>query len=169
MRVLVVGLLVVVALTGCSAGGRGSGSSAPALAPGAVPTDASTGSGVPADNPSAPREDALGRSPDAAVMVLIDALAKRDWTTAYSLYATPTPTAEIAAKDWSEANERYTGLIVRETRVADSESAWVRLTYKLTTTPTGSSSYSVTIDEPGEWWPVHKVGGIWKIGWMPRQ
>ena len=169
MRVLLIGLLVTVALTGCSAGGRGSSSSAPAETPGAVSADSSTGSGVPADNPSAPREDALGRTPDAAVIVLIDALAKRDWTKAYSLYATPPPSAEIAAKNWSEANVRYTGFTVHETRVADSGHSWVRVTYKITTTPAGSSSYSATVNAPGEWWPVYKVGGMWKVGWMPRQ
>ena len=170
MRVLVIGLLVAAALIGCSAGGQGSSSSAPSLAPGAISAeDPSTGSGVPADDPSAPREDALGRTPATAVTELIDALAKRDWTKAYSLYATPTPSAEIAAKEWSEANERYTGFTIHETRVADSGSAWVRVTYVVTTTPTGSSGYSVTVNEPGEWWPVHKVGGMWKVGWMPRQ
>jgi len=96
-------------------------------------------------------------------------LAKRDWTKAYSLYSTPTPSAEIAAKEWSDANERYTGFTVRETRVADSERAWVRVTYTVTTTPTGSSAYSATVEEPGEWWSLHKVGDVWKVGWMPRQ
>jgi hypothetical protein len=25
------------------------------------------------------------------------------------------------------------------------------------------------VDDPGEWWPVHKVDGLWKTQWMPRQ
>lgn len=169
MRVLLIGLLVVAALTGCTATGRDAGSSPPAQAPGPIPAEDATTSDVPADDPSAPREDALGRTPSDAVMAVMDALARRDWAKAYSLYATPTPSAEIAAKEWAEANERYTGFTVHETRVADSTNAWVRVTFTLTTAPAGSSVYSVTVTEPGEWWPVHKVAGQWKVGWMPRQ
>jgi hypothetical protein len=98
---------------------------------------------------------------------LADALARRDWKTAYSLYAAPTSSADIAATDWSEANPRYTGLAVHETRVVDPQHAWVRLTYRLTKTPTGSSSYWIGVTEPGEWWPLRKVGGQWKLGWAP--
>ena len=103
------------------------------------------------------------------VAALTDALARRDWTKAYSLYATSTPSAEIAAKDWSEVNERYTGLTVHETRVVDAGGAWVRVTYTLTKAPMGRSAYSITLTEPGEWWSVHKLGGQWKVRWMPRQ
>ena len=166
MRVLLIGVLVVAALTGCTAVQRDSNSTPPGQASGPISADP-TGA-VPADDPSAPREDDLGRAPADAVEALIAALDGRDWETAYSLYATPTPNAEMAAKDWSEANERYTGLVVHETRVDDSGRAWVRVTYTRTTTPMGSSSYSLTVAEPGEWWSVHKVGGQWKVGWMPR-
>jgi hypothetical protein len=166
MRVLLVGVLVLAALTGCTAGERDSNSSPPGQASGPISADP-TGT-IPADNPAAPREDSLGRAPADVVVALTDALASRDWKTAYSLYATPTPNAEMAAKDWSEAYQRYTALRVHETRVADSGRAWVRVTYTRTTTPMGSSSYSLTVAEPGQWWPVYKVGGQWKVGWMPR-
>ena len=169
MRVLFIGLLVAVSLAGCSPAGGSSSSSAPVLTPESIATDPALASGVAPDNPSAPREDTLGRTPNAAVSELIDALGKRDWAKAYSLYATPTPNAEMAAKDWSEANETYTGFTVRETRVADAGSAWVRVTYTVTAAPAGSGPYSATVHEPGEWWPLHKVDGVWKVGWMPRQ
>jgi hypothetical protein len=140
MRVLVVGLLVAAALSGCSEAGGGSGSSGPALTPEQVAADRAITSGVAPDNPSAPREDTLSR----------------------------TPNAEMAAKEWAEASETYVGFTVQESRVADSERAWVRVTYSVTTSPGGGSPYAVTVDEPGEWWPLHKVDGAWKVGWMPR-
>jgi hypothetical protein len=167
MRVLLIGLLVVVALTGCSAARRAFDFVPPAVTAGPISADA-TGA-VPANDPFSSQEDAAGQTPDQVVAAFTDAFARRDWKTAYSLYATPTPNAEIAAKDWSEANERYTALTVLETRVVDSESAWVRVTYTLIKAPTGSSAYSLLVTEPGEWWPVYKVAGQWRVGWMPRQ
>jgi hypothetical protein len=167
VRVALIGLLVVVALTGCSAAGRAFDAAPPAVAAGPISADA-TGA-VPANDLFSPQEDASGQTPDQVVAALTDALSRRDWKTAYSLYATPTTNAEIAAKEWSEANERYTALTARETRVVDSESAWVRVTYTLIKAPTGSSAYSLVVTEPGEWWPVYKVAGQWRVGWMPRQ
>ena len=167
MRTFVVAVLVAVALAGCSPSGVGSGE--PALTPEEIAADPAITSGVAPDDPSVPREDSLGRTPDAAIMELIDARGERDWAKAYSLYATPTPNAEMAAKEWAEANETYTGFVVRETRVADSARAWVRVTYHVTTTPPGGSPYAVTVGEPGEWWPLHKVDDTWRVGWMPRQ
>ncbi len=166
MRVLLIGLFVATALAGCTAGESATQSGSQRPAPGPVSADP-TGA-VPANNPSARLHDALGRTPEDAIAALTDALDRRDWKTAYSLYASPTPNAEIAAKDWSEANDRYTGLIVHETRVTDSGNAWVRVTYTLTKTPAGQSAYSGTVEEPGEWWPMYKVGGRWKVAWMPR-
>lgn len=137
------------------------------LTPESVAADPAIASGVSPDNPSAPRKDALGKTPEDAVMLLIDQLAKRNWAKAYSLYATPTPNAEMAAKSWSEADKRYADFTVRETRVADSERAWVRVTYKVTTDFSGGSANLVTVEDPGEWWPLHKVDGLWKVGWRP--
>lgn len=169
MRLLIIALLVAVGLTGCSAGTREPVSGAPTPAPGVVSADPSAGSYPPADDPSAVRKDARGRTPDAAVTELIVALNSRDWTTAYSLYATPTVDFEVAAQEWAQADERYTVFAAQEARVADAENASVRITYTVMTTPPGGSPYTVTVSEPGEWWPVHKVDGVWKVGWMPRQ
>jgi hypothetical protein len=169
MRFVLIGMLVASLLTGCSQAGTDSGSSAPAQAREAAAVDTAGEEGVPQDDPSIPRDDALGRTPEFAVTEVIDALNSRNWAKAYSLYATPTPNAEMAAKEWSEANETYTGFTVHETRVSDSETAQVRVTYTVEIAPAGQSPYTVTVDEPGEWWPLHKVEGTWKVGWMPRQ
>jgi hypothetical protein len=102
-------------------------------------------------------------------MTLMDARQRQDWKTAYSLYSTPGVDAQTAAKEWSEADEHYADFTIRETRVSDATRAWVRVTYEATTTPPGGPAYPASASEPGEWWPVHKVDGLWKIGWMPRQ
>lgn len=173
-------VITVIALTGagfgCTAARPARSVTSPtatqlvsSLTPEEIAADPAIAYGVSPDNPSAPRVDALDRTPEDAVMVLIDTLAKRNWAKAYSLYATPTPNAEMAAKGWSEADERYAEFTVRETRVADSGRAWVRVTYKITTDSSGASSPLVTLEDPGEWWSLHMVDGLWKVGWRPRR
>jgi hypothetical protein len=127
------------------------------------------GTGLPEDNPSAARRDAAGRSPDEAVVALMDSQSRQDWKTAYAMYATPPIDFDAAAAEWRAAGEAYSRFEVLETRVVDDNSAFVRVVYELMMVPPGGDGYPVTVDEPGEWWPVHKVGRLWKIGWMPRQ
>ena len=135
-------------------------------APSAV---ASIGADVPSDDPSLKRSDADGRTPDESVLTLIDALNKSDWRTAYSSYASPTVGLATASREWTDAHETYLDFRVREVRVTDPDKAWVRGTYAVSSNPMSSAIRPVSVAEPGEWWPVHKVDGVWKTQWMPRQ
>jgi len=103
------------------------------------------------------------------VRALIDATARRDWRTWYSLYATPNVDFETARREAVAASETYTDFRVLEVRVVSDDSARVRVAYRTTTTPPSGAPYPVVVDEPGEWWPVLKVDGLWKVNWMPRQ
>jgi hypothetical protein len=58
---------------------------------------------------------------------------------------------------------------VLEVRVIDVDTAFVRVAYRATTTPPGGDPYPIVVEAPGEWWPVYRVGGLWKTQWMPRQ
>ncbi len=87
----------------------------------------------------------------------------------HSLYATPSLDLDIAKREWIEANESYEDFRVLEVRVSAEDAAFVRVAYRATTTPPGGEPYPVTVGEPGEWWAVYKVDGLWKTQWMPRQ
>jgi hypothetical protein len=87
----------------------------------------------------------------------------------YSLYATPAVDFETAKRESVKANESYEDFRVLEVRVTADEAAFVRVAYRATTTPPDGEPYPVAVDEPGEWWPVHKVDGLWKTQWLPRQ
>lgn len=124
---------------------------------------------LPADDPYAVREDEGGLAPDDAVLAYVDAIEQRDWRSAYSMTASPGVDYPDAEREWREASERYEAFAVREVRVADDATAYVRVTYEAWTTPPGGDPYAVTVERPGEWWSVHKVAGHWKVAWLPRQ
>ncbi len=131
--------------------------------------ETSLGADLPQDDPLLERADAAGQLPGEAVLALVDALNKTAWQTAYSSYASPSMDYATAAREWAEARETYLDFRILEVRVTASDAAWVRVVYAVTTNPPSSAIRPVTVDEPGEWWPVHKVDGLWKTRWMPRQ
>ncbi|MCL4553945.1 MAG: hypothetical protein M1565_02270 [Actinobacteria bacterium] len=164
-----VGVIVTLLLAGCTSGAgptdsRQNGSVAP---PSSVET--SLGVDVPPDNPALERVDTAGRLPEQSVLALIDALNAADWDTAYSLYATPNVDPATAAREWADAHETHVDFEIREVRVIDSDTAWVRVTYAVVDDPTSSAMPPVVVAEPGEGWAVFKVDGLWKTQWMPRQ
>lgn len=131
--------------------------------------EASIGAPLPPDVPGLDRLDTRQRTPGQAVIELIDARVRADWESAYSLYATPDVDYGTAVQEWIAADESYEDFRVLEFRVTAPDAAFVRVAYKAVTTPLDSSSYPVVVEEPGEWWPVHKVDGLWKTQWRPRQ
>ncbi len=155
-------------LAGCASGSPVTQSERVVTAP-ASSTEPSAGVNVPADDPSLELLDAEGRSPGEAVLALIDAKNRADWQAAYSVYATPEVDFETAEREWIEAEETHDEFRVLEVRVTAADAAWVRVTYRATTKPPGGEAYPVVVGESGEWWPVHKVDGVWKTQWMPRQ
>jgi uncharacterized protein YceK len=168
-QVIVLCVAAALMLSGCSPVAK---TSQPTVSetPSATPsTEASIGADAPADNPSLERLDADGRTPDESVLALIDALNKSDWRAAYSLYATPSVDLSTASREWADAHETHVDFRVPEVRVTDADTAWVRVTYGVSSNPLSSAMPPVIVAEPGEWWPVHKVDGVWKTQWMPRQ
>jgi hypothetical protein len=167
VRLAVAWCIAAMMLAGCSVtGGRGP------LAPGSSPatsSETSIGASIAPDVAALDHADDSQRTPGEAAVALIDAGNKADWKTTYSLYATPEVDFETARRDWTAADETYEGFRVLEVRVVAPDTAYVRVAYRAVTTPPSGSAYPVTVDGPGEWWPVHKVGGLWKIQWLPRQ
>lgn len=165
------GLAICVAfllLTGCT--GQESATRGRSIDPvTAASIEASSGSGIPAHLTSLEPTDADGRTPDQAVLALIDAKNSSQWEVLYSMYATPTPTLEVAVSEWARAQEKYRDFAVLETRITASDAAFVRVAYEAQATPVDGAAYSVEMQDPGEWWPLHKVAGRWKVQWMPRQ
>jgi len=157
-------------LAGCAA------PSAPVTRSGAamdtsVPASAVTSVGldVPADDPTLPRVDSTGHTPDQAVLALIDARNRGDWAVMYSAYATPSVDYATAKREAEAAAETYRDFRVLEVRVVSRDTAVVRVSYEASTTPPSGPVYGVSVAEPGEWWPLWMVGGRWKVQWMPRQ
>jgi len=128
--------------------------------------EASSGAEVPPDDPSVQRVDAIGRTPDQSVLALIDSLNRSDWRAAYSSFASPSVDATTASREWAAEHLTYVDFRVLETRVDSAASASVHVTYALATEPTSSVTQPVVYDE---WWGAHKVDGVWKTQWMPRQ
>jgi len=120
---------------------------------------------LPPHDASLPVADDAGRTPGQAVVELIDAANDSQWKTMYSLYATPAVDFATAEKSWLVASQTYEDFRVLEVRVVSPEAAYVRVAFTLVTTPIHAPSYSVEYAEPGEWWPVHKVDGLWKTQW----
>ena len=179
MRVVLAVTAAIVLISGC--GDVVGGASPPLASPGlstvspASPAVSPSGSSaakdttVPRDDPSLPRQDRAGRTPSEVLLALIGATDRHDWRAEYALYAKPSATFAIAAKEWAEADESYEDFAVEETRVPDPTHAIVRVTYGAETTPAGGQRYSVVVKPPGEWWSVEKVDGLWRVSWLPRQ
>jgi hypothetical protein len=160
--------MIVFLLTGCASSDVTTSSGREAATPTAS-AESSTGAEVPENNPALDRTDDAGRTPDGSVLALIEARNQADWQAAYSLYATPSVDFTTAEREWIEAEEVYDEFRVVEVRVTSIDAAWVRVTYVAKIRPLSSATYPVVVEEPGEWWPVHKVDGRWKTQWMPRQ
>jgi len=168
MRIGIVLCLIALLLVGCTPSGSGPTTAEEASSP-AQSKESSSGAELPSHDPSLAVADDAGRSPDEAVLALVDAGNQSDWERMYSLYATPSLDFDTAKREWIEANESHEDFRVLEVRVSADGPAFVRVAYRATTTPPGGEPYPVTVDEPGEWWAVYKVDGLWKTQWMPRQ
>lgn len=169
MRLAVALGVVALMLAGCTSS---AGSSDPSRAIGTgTPSSVATSIGVdvPPDDPTLQRVDSAGRLPEQSLLALIEAQNNSDWSTAYSMYASPTADFATAAREWANAHETHGDFLVREVRVTGPSSAWVRVTYSVTDDPLSSAQPPFIVGEPGEWWPLHKVDGVWKTQWMPRQ
>lgn len=161
-------LLVAALLTGCSAGNRSSSGDSASSSP-MTSTAANDGlAAMLAELPPAP-PDAEGRPPGDAVLELIAAQNAADWERVYSLYARPEGELEIVAREWADADERYRDFTVHEARAFDETTAFVRVTYAVEVTPPGAPRREFVIAEPGEWWAVELVDGLWKVQWLARQ
>ncbi|MDO8963720.1 MAG: hypothetical protein Q7W30_04420 [Coriobacteriia bacterium] len=175
MRLGIALLMVALMLVGCSSGAEVPPSLVSQDASTVPSVDASNGTDVPPDDPSRPRVDADGRTPDEVVLALIDAQNKKDWRTAYSFYAEPPVDLATASREWAWAEETCRDFRVLEVRVARAVNdpgatwAWVRVVYDVTVTLPGEQPYRVTVQEPGQWWAVFKIDGRWKLQWMPGQ
>jgi hypothetical protein len=179
MRLRIALLMTTLMLVGCSPGAGALPSPVDQGTSAAPSAAASSGADVPADDPSLQRVDADGRTPDETVLALIDALNKSDWPTAYSFYAEPWVDLATASREWADAQQTYVDFRVlevrvtgpvREMKVTDRVGmASVRVFYDGITAPPDGEPYRVRVQEPGEWWAVYKIGGRWKVQWMPRQ
>jgi hypothetical protein len=168
MRIVVVFLLVGALLTGCvglpanPSPTRGSTGSTPSV-------EASSGADIPANDPTLPQTDDAGMTPYGVVNRLVGAVGGHDWKTWYSMFSTPTVDYAVAKAEATQADEDYQDFNVLEVRITDEDSAYVRVSYRAQTTPSDGDPYDVSVPYPGEWWPLHKVHGVWKVQWMPRQ
>lgn len=131
--------------------------------------EVSIGAGVPADDPALAHVDSEGGQPADILLELIDAINSADFELAYSLYGNPEADFDDFKSDREESQESYQDFTVHETRVIGPGSAIVRVTYNAETTPPGGERYPIHIEEPGEWWRVEMVDGVWRVGWLPRQ
>jgi hypothetical protein len=73
-----------------------------------------------------------------------------------------------AVKEWKEAGEVYVSFETLETKMTGQDRAEVRVAYKCTVSGPGKP-YSADAPEPGEWWRVARVNGVWRVCWMPRR
>lgn len=129
MRRSVALLACALLLGGCLGCARQRSDSGTATPGSNVETPAASAQAGPVDDPSLPRTDTAGRSPSDAVLGLIEALNRRDWTAAYSQYAQPYIDFAQAKSDWTERNEQYEGFTALETRVERENLAFVRVRY----------------------------------------
>jgi hypothetical protein len=142
----------------------------PSDAPIAAPHRESTSSAMLPDNdPLVSREDEDGVVPEGAIRNYVEAFDRQDWEQAYSLVATPSLDFSTAEKAWAHASEHYEQFSVHEVRMADEEVAYVRVTYETWTSVPEGDVFSFRVEEPGEWWSVHKVDGQWKLARLPWQ
>jgi hypothetical protein len=164
-----VALLLTVLTAGCSANHQPSQPSVSISPPSMSPTAADDGlAAMLAELPAAPL-DAEGRPAGDAVLELIAAHNAADWEKAYSLYGHPEADFEMIAREWVETAGRYRDFTVHEARAVDEDTALVRVTYAGEATLPDGVRHEYVIAEPGEWWAVEMVDGLWKVQWLPRQ
>jgi hypothetical protein len=169
MRLAIVVCVAALLVTGCAAEPRAAVPSAPETTATATSVESSIGADVPPDDPSAARADKVGQTPDQVVLALIDATVRHDWRTMYSLYAEPDSDFETVRREAIVSNQTYADFRALEVRVLSDGTARVRVAYRGTTTPPAGAAYEVVVAEPGEWWAIFKVDGLWKVQWLPRQ
>jgi hypothetical protein len=121
------------------------------------------------DDPGVPREDAEGNTPEDVVLTLVEVSDRSDWRAAYSLYTNHTVDYATAKREWQEAAQTYDEFDVLETRISSETEAAVRVAYTGSISNPDGSRYEFEVPEPGEWWPLWKVDGVWRVQWMPRQ
>jgi hypothetical protein len=131
--------------------------------------ETSAGLDTPADDPSLSHVDSRGREPADDLSDHVDAINSRDWELVYSLLANPGVDFDLFKHEAEEAQESYEDFEVHETRVINPALALVRVTYYAETTPSEGQRYPILIEEPGEWWRIEMVDGMWKVGWLARQ
>lgn len=120
---------------------------------------------APLADPAAPVLDEEGRSPIDAVQTYFDARIAGEPEAIYAAYAPGAPPDyEVWLAEWEEYPWALDATDVLEQRVIGDRAALVRVTYRET-----SSTSTVEVEWPGEWWRVEKVDGRWYVGWMPRQ
>ena len=109
--------------------------------------------------------DEAGREPADAFAEHIAAVATGDPQPVWESYGgTPPSDYDTWAAEWEDAAEVYESSAVLEQRVIDEDLAEVRVIYRVR-----SGDDVVEVVEPGEWWRIVKVDGLWKVGWLPRQ
>jgi len=167
VRTILAAVVVVAALLppGCGDADQEPGEEAASV----VQTpDAAEGTGRPADEETAaalPLEDARGRTPADAFNEHIAAVGTGDPAAVWETYGcSPPADFETWAMEWEDAAQVYEDVAVHEERVDDEVTARVRVTYTMHT-----ADDAVIVTEPGEWWRIEKVDGVWKVGWLPRQ
>lgn len=169
MRIVVALCAAALLLTGCVEGSTARTPAAGSTGTATPSVEASSGAEIPPNDPTLSQTDEAGMTPYGVVNRVVGAVGAHDWKTWYSLYATPTLDYKAAREEATSADENYEDFNVIEVRITDEDSAFVRVSYRATTTPPEGDPYEVSVPYPGEWWPLHKVKGEWKVQWMPRQ
>ena len=164
-----VALLLAVLLAGCSANDQ---PSQPADSSSPLPmTSTASDDGLAAklaELPAAPL-DAEGRTPGDVLVEWTAARNAADWERVYSLYAHPEADFEIVVHEWADADPHYRDFTLHEARALDEDTALVRVTYAGEATLPNGVRQEFLVAEPGEWWAVDMVDGLWKVTWLPRQ
>ena len=164
MRVWIpLAVLAVMLAAGCSNGrGVGAVSDSRGARPDSVET--SIGANVFPDDPSLPRIDAAGSTPEDVLLAYVNAVNSSDWETAYSLHARGQDSSETVTTETSETPLPYEGFKVHEVRVMNADKAIVRVTYSTQgVSALDNSLKPVVVKEPGEWWVVEKSDGLWRV------
>ncbi len=173
--IVVVAMLCLILVVGCSPEGDATRDSTARPAPVAEEPAAEATNQVesveevPLDDPSLPREDSSGRSASQAVEDIVAATNAGDWAILHALYARPQVSLAQATTEWQDTNTQYEQFKVHETRIQREDLAFVRVTYRVTSDLPDGQPQVTNVNEPGQWWAVEKVNGNWKVRWMPVQ
>ena len=153
----------VLLLVGCS-DGRRPGPSSGSQEPTTESVGTSIGATVPQDDPTLPRNDAAGSTPEEVLLAYIEAVNSSDRETAYALHARGQDDSRTVTHETSETPQPYNGFKVHEVRVIDADRAIIRVTYSTQgVSALDNSLKPVVVKEPGEWWVVEKSDGLWKV------